>query len=234
MTIRYIKEINKPTDIDIVIPAAGLGKRMKSYGAKPLIKIRGNTSIIDNQIRILKKFLPNSNIIIVCGFDADNLMNKTDENIVKIENENYVGTNVARSIGMGLRATKRDVLIVYGDLIFNEKCIEEMNFNKSSLLAGKGIMSEGEVGCTFNKKGQLEHMMYDLEYRWGQMVFLKGNELKIFKKICYDRDNQNMFGFEAINKTMSQGGVFHYSGHDKARVIDIDSSKDLERVSEVI
>ncbi len=124
MTIRYIKEINKPTDIDIVIPAAGLGKRMKSYGAKPLIKIRGNTSIIDNQIRILKKFLPNSNIIIVCGFDADNLMNKTDENIVKIENENYVGTNVVRSIGMGLRATKRDVLIVYGDLIFNEKCIE--------------------------------------------------------------------------------------------------------------
>lgn len=234
MTIRYIKEINKPTGIDIIIPAAGLGKRMKSYGAKPLIKINGNTSIIDNQIRILKKFLPDSNIIIVCGFDADNLMNNTDQDIVKVENENYAISNVVRSIGMGLRATKRDVLIVYGDLIFNEKCIEEMNFNKSSLLAGEGIMSEDEVGCTFNKKGQLEHMMYDLKNKWGQMVFLKGNELKIFKKICFDRDNQNMFGFEAINKTISQGGVFYYSGHERAKVIDIDSSKDLERVSEII
>jgi len=234
MTIRYIKEINKPTGIDIIIPAAGLGRRMKSYGAKPLIKIKGNTSIIDNQIKILKKFLPDSNIIIVCGFDADNLMNKTDESIVKVENENYIETNVVRSIGMGLRAASRDVLIVYGDLVFNEKCIEEMNFNKSSLLAGKGIMSEGEVGCTFNKKGQLEHMMYDLEYKWGQMVFLKGNELKIFKKICFDRENQNMFGFEAINKTISQGGVFYYSGHDRAKALDIDSSKDLERVSEII
>ena len=65
MTIRYIKEINKPTDIDIVIPAAGLGKRMKSYGAKPLIKIRGNTSIIDNQIRILKKFLSVQKTVVV-------------------------------------------------------------------------------------------------------------------------------------------------------------------------
>ncbi len=234
MTIRYIKEINKPTGIDIIIPAAGLGKRMKSYGAKPLIKIKGNMSIIDNQIKILKKFLPDSNIILVCGFDAENLMNTTNEDIVKVENENYTETNVVRSIGMGLRAAKRDVLIVYGDLVFNEKCIEEMNFNKSSLLAGKSIMSEGEVGCTFNKKGQLEHMMYDLEYKWGQMVFLKGNELRIFKKICFDRENQNMFGFEAINKTISQGGVFHYSGHDRAKAVDIDSSKDLERVSEII
>ena len=234
MTIRYIKEINKPSGIDIVIPAAGLGNRMKSYGAKPLIKIKESMTIIDNQVRILSKFLPNSNIIIVCGFDADNLMNKTDESIIKVENENYIETNVVRSIGMGLRATTKDVLIVYGDLIFNEKCIEEMNFNKSSLLVGEDIMSDEEVGCTFNKRDQLEHMMYGLQQRWGQMVFLKGRELKLFKKVCFDKENKKMFGFEAINKTIALGGVFYKSSHERAKVIDIDSSKDLEKVSEVI
>ena len=36
-------------NISIIIPAAGVGRRMKSYGPKPLIKV-GNSTIIKNQI----------------------------------------------------------------------------------------------------------------------------------------------------------------------------------------
>ena len=36
--------------LTVIIPAAGIGRRMKSYGPKSLIKI-GNSTIIKNQIR---------------------------------------------------------------------------------------------------------------------------------------------------------------------------------------
>ena len=233
MSIRHIKAINEPTPIDIIIPAAGLGRRMKSYGPKPLIRVKGSKTILDNQLRVFKKLLPNANIILVCGFQALQLMNSTPSNIIKIENENYETTNVARSIGLGLRASQRDVLIVYGDLVFNDFFIEQMNLNKSSVFVGEDIMSNSEVGCTTNKK-VLEHMMYDLPNKWGQMVFLKDRELEMFKQICWNPNNYNMFGFEVVNEVVASGGTFQCSSHPKAKVIDIDSSKDLERVSEII
>ena len=119
MPPKYIKYIDQPTPIDIIIPCAGLGRRMKSYGPKSLIVIKKNLRIIDNQLKLLKKNFPTANIILVTGFESDAVMNSTPMDIVKIENENYDTTNVMRSIGIGLRACKRDVLIVYGDLIFN-------------------------------------------------------------------------------------------------------------------
>jgi len=234
MSVRHIKAINEPTAIDIIIPAAGLGKRMKSYGPKPLVRVKGTKTILDQQLKVFKKFLPNANIILVCGFQAIQLMNSTPSNIIKIENENYENTNVARSMGLGLRASQHDVLIVYGDLVFNDFCIDQMNLNKSSIFVGKDIMSKSEVGCTINNKQYLEHMMYDLPNKWGQMVFLKDKELQLFKETCWNPSNYNMFGFEVLNEVVAAGGTFNCCSHSKARVIDIDSSKDLERVSEVI
>lgn len=234
MSIKYIKNINQKTPIDVVIPAAGLGKRMKSYGPKPLIKLKNGCRIIDNQLKIIKSIIPNANIILVCGFEAISLMNNTPSDIIKVENEHYETTNVVRSIGMGLRACQRDVLILYGDLVFNSETIENMNFNKSSLFASPNIMKNSEVGCIVNNKGKVENLMYDLDNKWGQIIFLKSRELDIFKKICWNPDNYNMFGFEAINEMVSNGGVISACSDDDARIIDIDSSKDLEKVREII
>jgi len=234
MSIKYIKKIDQKTPIDVVIPAAGLGKRMKSYGPKPLIRLSNGTRIIDNQLNIIRSVIPNSNIILVCGFEADVLMNNTPDDIVKIENESYSTTNVVRSIGIGLRACQRDVLILYGDLVFNYECIENMNFNKSSIFVGSNIMKGSEVGCIVNKRGKVENLMYDLDHKWGQMMFLKGRELNMFKNICWNPENYNMFGFEAINEMITNNGVLTACEDEAAKVIDIDSSKDLEKVAEVL
>ena len=81
---------------------------------------------------------------------------------------------------------------------------------------------------------KLESMMYDLEHKWSQMIFLKGKELEIFKKICWNTDNYSMFGFEAINDLLSMGGIVNVCHHKDAKAIDIDSSKDLEKVSQIL
>ena len=51
----------KPTEcISVIIPAAGMGRRMKSYGPKPLIKI-GNSTIIKN-VNALTNNVKNKNL----------------------------------------------------------------------------------------------------------------------------------------------------------------------------
>ena len=51
--------INK---IGIIIPAAGMGRRMKSYGPKPLIKI-GSSTIIKNQIQLLQTYFSHTTML---------------------------------------------------------------------------------------------------------------------------------------------------------------------------
>lgn len=234
MSVQYIKKIDSQVPIDILIPAAGLGKRMKSYGPKSLIKIKKNITIFDHQLKLIEKSLPKeSRIILVTGFESDILMNSTPSRIIKLENERYEETNVVRSIGIGLRACHREVLIIYGDLVFNEECLNSMNYNNSSILLSN-LMADKEVGCIVNRKDKIENMMYDLNPKWGQMVFLKGKELEMMKKYCWDNSNYKKLGFEALNYIISQGGSLLAINNINAKAIDIDSSKDLEIIKEII
>ncbi len=227
MSIRHIKKISEPPQIDIIIPAAGLGKRMKSHGPKPLIPIH-RSSIIERQLKSIKKYLPTANIILVAGFDAVKLMNHTPDYLVKIENERFETTNVVRSIGMGLRACSHDVMIMYGDLVFNDLALQTINLNRSSLLVGPTIMGDKEVGCIVTKD-KVENLMYDLPNKWGQISFFKGRELKLLKEICWTPHNFNMFGFEAINQIINNGGKFTSCSDPGVTILDIDTNKDLEK-----
>ena len=185
--------------IDIIIPAAGMGRRMKSYGPKPLIKI-GNSTIIKNQISLLRSYIDHTNIVLVCGFQANLLMNQTPSDIIKVENERYNETNVARSIGIGLRTISNSarLVVVYGDLVFNSEAIKNLSFDYSSIIVTNKYMGNNEVGCVINKK-KLCNLMYDLPNKWGQIAIFIGKELELLKELCWDDKNNNKFGFEIIN-----------------------------------
>ena len=56
MSHRHIKKIKKSLStgfLDIMIPAAGLGKRMKSHGPKSLIPIKYGQRILDRQVSLM-------------------------------------------------------------------------------------------------------------------------------------------------------------------------------------
>ena len=159
---------NDFSNITVIIPAAGVGKRMKSYGPKPLIMV-GESTVINMQIATIKSNINARDIILVCGFKADKLMNETPDSIVKIENESYEDNNVIRSIGIALRATRDTdtVVIVYGDLVFNSAAIEHLNLEKSCVVIDNDHMTDDEIGCIIDKRGNLANMMYDLPIKWG-------------------------------------------------------------------
>lgn len=221
--------------VSIVIPAAGMGRRMKSYGPKPLIKI-GNSTIIKNQINLLKTYIPNATIVLVCGFKAEVLMNETPDHILKVENEQYEKTNVVRSIGMGLRVIQNSskVLVIYGDLVFNSETVKNILFKESSIVIANRGMGNDEVGCIVDKKEYLTNMMYDLPNKWGQISVFTNKELKLLKQLSWNEKNSTKFGFEIINQIIERGGKFKCIQNKNIKIVDIDNSKDIQRAKEIL
>jgi len=207
---------------------------MKSYGPKALLEIH-HRNIITNQINILEKSIPYINISLVCGFKAEKLMKNVPERIIKIENEFYDTTNVVRSIGVGLRTIKDagTLILVYGDLFFNEIAISCLDLSYSCILINDATMTEEEVGCVVDENGVLQNMMYDLPNKWAQVAVFNGLELKLLKQLCWDKKNYHRFGFEIINEIIERGGSFSCLKHSKCKVIDIDTSKDIDRAKEI-
>lgn len=220
---------NNPHLPSVIIPAAGVGRRMKSYGPKSLIRI-GESTVINNQISIINSYLEYEDLVLVCGFKATKLMDETTDNIIKIENELYETTNVIRSIGLGLRAARKasTIVVVYGDLVFNSAAIESLNLETSCVIIDSICMGAGEVGCIIDKNGNLANMMYDLPDKWAQIAVFKNLELELLKNLCWDRRNYKKFGFEIINRIIEKGGSFRCVQNKDIQVIDIDTSKDIQ------
>lgn len=213
--------------IHVIIPSAGLGRRMKSYGCKSLLYIQ-NEKLIDIQIKKINEIIPNNDIILITGFDSERLMNNSPKNIIKIENEKYYENNVVKSINIGLRATKDNnhVLILFGDILLNEKALEKIDYSRSCIVISNH-MEEGEVGCNINDNGFLEYMMFDLPNKWGHIVYLTNKELTLFKKIINNKLSDKKFCFEILNDIINQGGKFKCIQDKEIKVMDIDTSKDL-------
>lgn len=193
---KYVKTIYENLDdmlIHVIIPSAGIGRRMKSYGCKSLLSIK-DERLIDLQIKHISNTIPQHEIILITGFDSERLMSHSPDDIIKIENEKYYENNVIRSISMGLRATKNNdhILIIFGDVLLNRVTLEKIDYSKSSIIISSH-MSDNEVGCNINNKGNLEYMMFDLPNKWGHIMYLTSKELDLFKKNAWSKQKTRSF-----------------------------------------
>ena len=240
MSYRHTKKI-KPTldniiNIDVLIPAAGLGRRMKSYGPKALIPIKYGQNILERQVNIIGQTLTKYSLVLVCGFEAEKLINNSPVNAVKVENELYEDTNVARSVGLGLRSIPNSgrVLFINGDLVFTENAVSAIDYSKSSIIVSEQQMSQGEVGCIINSRGNLENMMYDLPMKWGQIAYFQDKELEILRSVACNKKNRKLFMFEIINKVIEKGGIFKCVEDPSVNIVDVDTSKDIKKAKDII
>ena len=114
--------------IQAVILAAGRGKRLKPFTEslpKSLIKVN-NTTILDRQIEIL---FHNGieEIILVTGYKSDLIENhfhkKNKKNVKIVFNEKFDEFETLYSLWLAKKYIKSDFILLYGDLIFDEKII---------------------------------------------------------------------------------------------------------------
>ena len=223
------KKINPPSgDLSIVIPAAGMGHRMKSYGPKALIKLYQDVTLIERQIELLWSVYPNSEILVVIGFEADKIRKKLSKYPVRfIYNPIHQNTNVLYSIGLAMQAIiSEEVLIVYGDLIFNEHALNSISSEGSCVVIdSKNRLSDDEIGVSTSKNRVL-NFAYGLDSKWCGIVFLQGEELEMAKKFCV-RDKSKMCSFEVLNYIINNGGKIRHIEPQNLDLIKISSVKDF-------
>ena len=95
-------------------------------------------------------------------------------------------------------------------------------------------MKDEEVGCTVGENNYAVHLFYGKTPRWGQIMYLTGKELKQFRQIVWNSENNMRYGFEIINQIIDKGGRFKTRQTQKAKAVDIDTSKDIEIARSVI
>lgn len=235
--VRNVRPVRaKKQKTSVIILAAGEANRMKSHGPRPLLRVTNELNLITHQLNVIREAVPLNEIVLVCGHQAEKVMNNTPNDIVKIHNENYETTNVLRSIGLGLRACTTDrVLIVYGDLLFNQETLSNAQLEESSVFIDKyGLLTSDSVGCTHDENLVVEQLLYDLPNKWAQIMFVANRELALLKNVAWDRDKDKLFGFEAVNEIINKNGKFVAQSPKNMKIIDIDSSKDLAYIKEII
>jgi len=108
-----------------VILAAGVGSRLGGRLPKSLIQIGEGTTILSNQVAILRR-LGVREIIVVVGFKKEVVMEYYPE-LVYAYNPRFHITNTAYSLMLALeRLTPDDVLWTNGDVVFEEAIGQKM------------------------------------------------------------------------------------------------------------
>lgn len=229
--ITHICPSHRPSQRDkytIIIPAAGTGHRMKRYGPKSLT-IVGNQTIIANQLTLIHRIFNYSEVIVVGGYQIEKLNKvvQNDNRVKVINNKDYEDTNVLHSINLALKKTKNSkVLVVYGDLYFNEVCIRQPFYKESGLVLCD-TMKDEEIGCIVDNH-TVKHTFYNLPTKWAQISYFTNNELEILRDVS--SKNPAWFGFEAINHIINQGGEFKAFIPKQGKCFDIDTTYDLKHI----
>lgn len=226
--IRKIKNKNFPP-IQVIILAAGLGSRTRSYEPRCLLKYNGKT-ILDNQIDIINSIFNKCEISIVCGFDINKIIRKVNKQARIIENQSYENTNNGESLKIAVNNSMLDnILFLHGDLVISEDLFQNITLNKSFLLVDSGKQIEDkEVGVTI-VNGNATVLSYSLPVKWCQIAFLAEEEVNILRKLILRNDfnPKFMLTFEIINKIIENNGNFKCIDIGNSFIKEIDSLKDI-------
>lgn len=220
-------------NISVIILSSKTNDRMRSYGAKSLIKIPNNETIIQRQINTISQHLPEADIVLVVGYNSEKVIKVCPKWVRIVENPFFDENNSIEELRLGINNIITDrVLVVDGDTIFSNKTIINFPKNKSSvILDNDSMIADDEIGATF-QDGIVTNFFYGLDHKYCNIVSLMGKELRHMTSFCSDSDNKNKFIFEGLNYVIERGGKFTVVENEDNNLHKIESSKYLRRLHE--
>ena len=163
-----------------IILAAGMGKRLKELtndATKCMIKVNGIT-LIERMLNKLNK-LKLSQIIMVIGYKADNLVNfisglNIETPIVFIRNDIYFKTNNIYSLYLAKNYLEtEDTLLLESDLIFDEKLLDiliEDQYPTLALVSKYEPWMDGTV-VTLNNNNEIKTFIGKKDFQYNDIQF---------------------------------------------------------------
>lgn len=235
--------------MQLIILAAGRGYRLpEKFRNKPkcLALINGKT-ILEHNLNFFKKFKKR---YIITGYKNNKISKFAKTNNFKaIKNKKYISTNMVYSLFLTKNFINDDVLICYGDIIFNENINKKLkkNFNQIPLnlnwlslwkkrMSLKKIKKDAEDVVVKNKK-IIRIGTKIKKYPLGQfMGIIKIKKKSFFKLSKYFNENcdpkMDMTTF--INETIKNKITNFYSENYRSFWFEIDTKKDIEETSKLL
>ena len=223
---RFTTQVKKVRNRNtFVILAAGAGRRMACYGPKCLLEYK-NETILDNQIKVIRLFDLNADIIVVTGFCANKVVNKMDHRVRLVENVRYEETNSIESIRLAINASiPSNLYLIHGDMIFSQASFCPDKSSPWIFVDDASRIGKGEVGVVVNKDN-VSNLSYGLKEKWGQISYIPFEFFDLAKTVA-SQMNKNSSTFEFLNKMIKRGVKFKPYRNNKCVIKEIDSIRDL-------
>jgi len=219
----------KENTMSVVILAAGLGKKIKSYEPRSLLKIN-NDFLLSHQIKNFKNYFKDPEIITVVGCHANKIIKKFNGQTRFVENQIYDQTNSCESLRLAFNnITSERFMFIHGDVLFNMSTLK-VDYSKSFVIKdANNQLKDNEIGLT-SIENNLSILSYGLEEKWAQIAYFTGKEYHLLKTIFnkfQDKDKKKL-SFEIINEIVNMGGSFTCHSPEKMSIIEIDRIKDIK------
>lgn len=161
--------------VQAVVLAAGLGTRLGRPFPKPLTQLSSAETILQRQLRHLRRALTSSvRICIVVGFKHDLIMEAAPD-VLFAYNEEYDQTNTSKSLLKALLlSSDGGVLWMNGDVVFDSSLIEHliprMQEGRSFVCVNTASVADEEVKYTLDPDGFVQELSKTVEGGLGEAV----------------------------------------------------------------
>ena len=128
-----------------------------------------------------------------------------------------------------MAASYPEVLIVYGDLVFNQYAIKNLRGSSKVVVDTNNFFKKEEVGVVLSHNNYVTNMSFGIDTKWAQIAYLSGKELNLFKNISTKKECCHWFGYEGLNYVIENGGRIECYRHKLMKIFEIDAARDLEK-----
>lgn len=221
-----------PIDVDILIPAAGAGSRMRSFGNRSLLKFGGRT-LLQWQFRELRKVFPHLPIRVVGGMDAVRLREHLPQQFPVVVNWDWEETNAAYSIALGLEKSTADyTLVIYGDLLFNSRFLS--GFPEGNVVWCEPTKGKRDKRVGMNLSDEVPvHFAYGLPYKWSQAFVLDREAREVFINLMRFPNRKRYLTHEIFNLMMEEGISFQPYEPNFGKVLELNTPNVLRKLRSI-
>ena len=186
-----------------IILSAGVGRNMRTKGAKALLNYDG-IAVLSHQIKAITSFDKNADIFVVVGFEGEKIIKYISDKKYDVRilyNYNYKLTSQSESWKLAMNCTKpSDYYIIHGDIVFDKSILKTQN--KSTVLFNKSIDDKKIVGIS-HQDGLMLNMAYGFTDKWAQIAFIAKRDYELSKDVL-NSFKTNKMTFEVLNMISSK------------------------------
>ena len=219
----------KDKKLSIILLNSLCAYRMRSFGPRCLLKLNNGEMLIDSQLKLLREYYPNSEIIMTIGFDAEKIIKKKIAGVRYVENQLFENTNIAEEIRLGINNCETsNILLIQGETVLTHDAVSNITKNGSCILCVDQVSNdEDDVGATVIND-YLSILAHGLQPKFGGIAFITDPELNFFKNHICVKENNNLYLFELINLLAQKYQKIKVIHPSESTLLRIESIKDIQ------